>query len=145
MLKDIMRAFQAPDPSPLAVDDVRLALAALLVRVARTDGDYSEHEADVILHLLEQEYALSESEALALRSEAETLEAKAPDTVRFTRVIKDVVPYEERRRTVAVLWAVVLADGERDHEEDGFMRLAANLLGVNDRDSALARQSVRIE
>ncbi len=38
------------------------------------------------------------------------------------------------------LWQVVLADGERDHEEDALMRLLASLLGVNDRDSAIARQ-----
>ena len=36
--------------------------------------------------------------------------------------------------------AVVLADGERADEEDALLRLVANLLGVNDRDSALARQ-----
>ena len=38
------------------------------------------------------------------------------------------------------LWQVVLADGARDAEEDALMRLLASLLGVNDRDSALARQ-----
>ena len=38
------------------------------------------------------------------------------------------------------LWQVVLADGERDHEEDALMRLLASLLGVNDRDSAIARK-----
>ena len=40
------------------------------------------------------------------------------------------------------LWQVVLADGERDAEEDALVRLASNLLGINDRDSALARQRV---
>jgi hypothetical protein len=30
----------------------------------------------------------------------------------------------------------------RDHEEDALMRMTTNLLGVNDRDSALARQRV---
>ncbi len=38
------------------------------------------------------------------------------------------------------LWQVVLADGTRDQEEDALMRLLASLLGVNDRDSAIARQ-----
>ena len=36
---------------------------------------------------------------------------------------------------------VALADGARGHEEDGFLRLVANLLGVNDRDSGHARQA----
>ena len=71
---------------------------------------------------------------------AEALEAEAPDTVRFTRAIKEEVPYEERFNVVRALWQVVLADGARDAEEDALMRLLASLLGVNDRDSALARQ-----
>ena len=40
------------------------------------------------------------------------------------------------------LWGIVLADGERHKEESSLMRLIAKLLGVNDRDSAIARQSV---
>ncbi len=70
------------------------------------------------------------------------LETEAPDTVRFTRAIKDAVPYEDREGVIEALWEVVLADGVRDHEEDALLRLLANLLGVNDRDSNLARQRV---
>ena len=70
------------------------------------------------------------------------MEAEAPDTVRFTRAIKDAVPYEDRESVIEALWAVVLADGIRDHEEDAQLRLVANLLGVNDRDSNIARQRV---
>ena len=85
-------------------------------------------------------YNLSPKVAANLRAEAETIEAQAPDTVRFTRAIKDAVPYEDRFEVVKALWQVVLADGERDIEEDALMRLLASLLGVNDRDSAIARQ-----
>ena len=50
------------------------------------------------------------------------------------------MPYEKRFEVVRTLWQVVFADGERDHEEDALMRLLASLLGVNDRDSAIARR-----
>jgi uncharacterized tellurite resistance protein B-like protein len=60
--------------------------------------------------------------------------------VRFTQAIKAAVPYEDRRRVVESAWSVVLADGARADEEDALMRLVANLLGVNDRDSNLARR-----
>ena len=70
------------------------------------------------------------------------LESEAPDTVRFTRAIKDAVPYEERSQVIESLWEIALSDGERDHEEDALIRLVAPMLGVNDRDSALARQRV---
>ena len=118
----------------------RQAMAALMVRIAKSDDDYAVAECERIDAVLSVLYSLSTSEASALRLQAETLEANAPDTVRFTRAIKEEVPYEERFDVVRALWQVVLADGERDHEEDALMRLLASLLGVNDRDSAIARQ-----
>jgi uncharacterized tellurite resistance protein B-like protein len=116
------------------------AMAALMVRIAKSDDDYSATEIariDAVLGLL---YQLSANQAAKLRETAEALEAEAPDTVRFTRAIKEEVPYEERFDVVRALWQVVLADGARDAEEDALMRLLASLLGVNDRDSALARK-----
>jgi uncharacterized tellurite resistance protein B-like protein len=142
MFADILAAFRAPEPKRLTHEDSRLALTALLVRVARIDQDYSEVERQMILQLLMNRYNLAEDAARALREEAEKLEKDAPDTVRFTRVVKDTVPYEHRETVVEALWAVVLADNQRDHDEDGFMRLVVSLLGVNDRDSGLARQRV---
>jgi uncharacterized tellurite resistance protein B-like protein len=118
------------------------AMAALMVRIAKSDDDYAIAESERIDAILSILYGLSLVEASSLRSKAETLEADAPDTVRFTRAIKDAVPYEGRFDVVRALWQVVLADGERDHEEDALMRLLASLLGVNDRDSALARKEV---
>lgn len=142
MFADLLRRLAAPEPERLPEPDARLALAALLVRVARSDGDYAEVERDRIDRVLARRHGLSPFEAARLRGEAEGLEADAPDTVRFTRAIKDGVALEDRVGVLEAMWAVVLADGDRDEEEDGLLRLVANLLGINDRDSALARQRV---
>jgi uncharacterized tellurite resistance protein B-like protein len=83
---------------------------------------------------------LTPKAAAELRREAEQLESEAPDTVRFTRAIKDAVPYEDRLYVIETLWQVVLADGLRSQEEDALLRMVANFLGIEDRDSALARQ-----
>ncbi|NDR59109.1 TerB family tellurite resistance protein [Aliiruegeria sabulilitoris] len=142
MFADLLKRLVSPEPAQLPDPDARLALTALLVRVARSDNDYAEAEIDRIDRILVKRYELSPFEAAHLRGQAEVLEEQAPDTVRFTRAIKDAVPYEERSAVVEALWAVVLADGTRDEEEDALIRLVANLLGINDRDSALARQRV---
>ncbi|WP_136442805.1 TerB family tellurite resistance protein [Pacificoceanicola onchidii] len=142
MFGDFLRRLTAPEPAPLDDGDARLALTALLVRVARSDGVFDDSEKDRIDRIVCARYGLSPFEATALRKEAEVLEAEAPDTVRFTRAIKDAVAYEDRIGVIEALWDVVLADGQREAEEDALLRLAANLLGVNDRDSALARQRV---
>jgi len=117
-------------------------MAALLVRIARSDEVYDEDEKDLINKMLQSRYNLIDNQSEDIRKQAEELEAKAPDTVRFTRLIKDTVPFEDRKSVVKDLWSVVLSDGKRDAEENNSMRLIANLLGVNDKDSALARQSV---
>ncbi|RVT82809.1 TerB family tellurite resistance protein [Rhodobacteraceae bacterium CCMM004] len=141
---DLLRRLAAPDPDPdpLSDADARLALAALLVRIARADGHYDADEVHRIDRLLAARYGLGPFEVTRLRSEAEALEAEAPDTVRFTRAIKDAVPYEDRLGVIEALWAVVLADGVRDDEEDALLRMVAPMLGVSDRDSNIARQKV---
>ncbi|MGR3570396.1 tellurite resistance TerB family protein [Brevirhabdus sp.] len=142
MFSDFLKRLTAPDPAPLGEDDARLALAALLVRIARSDRDYAPAEIRRIDRVLKTRYGLTDQKAEELRSAAETLEAQAPDTVRFTRAIKDTVAYEQRESVMEALWSVVLADGSREDEEDALMRLVASLLGVNDRDSNLARRRV---
>lgn len=142
MFADLLKRLTAPQPDRLPAPDARLALTALLVRIARSDNDYSHAEIARIDRILTTRYGLSPFEATALRNEAEALEAAAPDTVRFTRSIKDAVSYEDRIGVIEALWSVVLADGVREQEEDAVLRLVSNLLGVSDRDSALARQRV---
>lgn len=142
MFADFLKRLTQPSPAPLTDSDARLALAALLVRVARADHDYAPEEKMRIDRILMARYMLTETDATALRAEAETLESEAPDTVRFTKSIKDAVAYEDRLAVIEALWSVVLADGARDDHEDALLRMVANLLGINDRDSALARQRV---
>lgn len=131
----------APTSDPLDQHDARLAMAALMVRVARADHDYAVEEISTIDKLLANKYNLDDADTAALRAEAEELEAKAPDTVRFTRLIKDAVPYEDRNAVVENLWRIVLVDDVRDDHENGFLHLVSHLLGVSDKDSALARQA----
>ena len=145
MFGDLLKKLTAAEPETLPDPDARLALSALLVRIAKSDGDYARVETTRIDKVLAHRYGLGPFEATKLRSEGEALEAEAPDTVRFTRAIKDGVPYEERTAVMEALWAVALADGARDEEEDSLMRMVASFLGVNDRDSNLARQRVEAQ
>jgi uncharacterized tellurite resistance protein B-like protein len=143
MFADFLKRLTQPEPEQLPDGDARLALTALLVRIARSDGVYDPAEVRRIDRIVSARYGLTPEAAADLRGDAETLEAQAPDTVRFTRAIKDAVPYDERMAVVVALWQVVLVDGERDKAEDALLRLVASLLGVSDVDSALARQKAQ--
>ncbi len=130
----------APAPAALPLDQAQLALAVLMVRLARADDDYSAVEVARIERVLVQRFQLTPGAAAALRAAAEVEEAGAPDTVRFTRALKAAVPIEERIGLFEALWSVVLADGGRDAQEDRLMRLLAPLLGLSDVESGLARR-----
>ena len=140
MFSDFLSRLTQPKPAPLVEDDARLALTALLVRIARSDNDYADTEMAQIDRISAERYGLSPFETASLRTRAEDLEAEAPDTVRFTRSIKEAVAYDDRLAVVQALWSVALADEQRTDEEDSLLRLVVSLLGVNDVDSALARQ-----
>lgn len=140
MVMGLLRRLAAPGPVALPAEEARLALAALLVRVARADGRYDAGEVARIERVLMGRFGLEAGGAAALRAEAEAVEAEAPDTVRFTRVLKEAVPLEDRIGLIEALWSVVLVDGARDAGEDRLMRMVAPLLGITDLESGLARQ-----
>ncbi|MBQ2260240.1 MAG: TerB family tellurite resistance protein [Loktanella sp.] len=142
MFADLIRRMTAPAPQILPDPDARLALGALLVRIARTDGSYDPAEKAQIDHTLMDRYGLTEAEATTLRRDCEVLESEAPDTVRFTRAIKEAVDYDNRLAVIEALWRVAMADGIRDDAEDSMMRMTASLLGVSDQDSNAARLRV---
>ncbi len=147
LLRFLRRGPVPPSCERLSAVDSRIALAALMVRIARSDHDYSAVEKLQIERVLQESYDLSGSQARAMRTEAEHVEARATDTVRFTRILKDAVPIEDRVKLLESLWSLVLADDNRDYREDSYMRLIADLLYVTGRDSAFARQraSARIK
>ena len=136
----LSRLLDAAQPAPLSAQDAEVAIAALLVRIARADDHYGEVEKHRIDQVLARRRGLDAAEAAERRAAAEMIEAEAPDTVRFTRTIKDRIELADRHDVLAAMWEVTYADGERSADEETLVRLVAGLLGINDRDSGLARQ-----
>ena len=140
MFDALLRRLTAPNPGRLPAADAHLSLATLLVRVARADNIYTQAEVDRIDRVLGLQFGIDPFAAARLRRDAEAMETVAPDTVRFTRALKDAVALEERAGMMQALWSVALADGVRDDTEDQVLRLVSNLLGLSDQDSAMARR-----
>ncbi|WP_307534528.1 TerB family tellurite resistance protein [Paracoccus sp. PAMC 22219] len=138
---DLLTRLMGDTAGPIDSGDAELAIAALLVRVARADDHYDQAERDRIEQVLSRR-GLTAPEAAARRAQAEALEAEASDTVRFTRQIKDRIALEDRRAVLAGLWEVALADHNRGADEDSLIRLVSSLLGMTDRESAQIRQQV---
>lgn len=132
----------AAEPKPLAPQDAEIAIAALLVRVARADDHYNAAEQGRIDEILARMHGIDLAEAAERRSVAEMIEAEAPDTVRFTRLVKDRVSPEDRAAIIHAMWQVALVDNHRHTHEESAIRLVSSLLGVPDRESAIQRQRI---
>jgi len=142
MIMDLLTRLMGNTTMRNSTGDAELAIAVLLVRVARADDTYTDSERCRVEELLVRR-GLPPEQARNLREQAEMLESEASDTVRFTRQIKDQIPLEDRQEILAAMWEVALADHDRDAEEDSLIRLVSGLLGITDRDSAEIRQQVR--
>ena len=136
----LSRLLESTSPTPLNGQDAEVAIAALMVRLAKADDRYGQAEKTRIDQVLARRRGLDHAAAAERRAAAEMIEAEAPDTVCFTRTIKDRVELADRHDIIAALWEVAYADGKRSADEESLVRLVAGLLGINDRDSALARQ-----
>ncbi|MBL8564484.1 MAG: TerB family tellurite resistance protein [Hyphomicrobiaceae bacterium] len=123
-------------------DDLRLAVAALLVEAARMDSSFGGEERDTISRLLAQRFELAEADVAALVAQAD---ARIQDTVQyfpFTHNINTHMSAEEKVGVIEMLWRVAYADGRLDPEEDRLIRQIAGLIHVPDRDRMLARRRV---
>ena len=118
------------------------AIAAILVRAAKTDNEYTESEEKLINHLLCNQLNISLDNARLLRIQGEKLEIEINDNVQLTRIIKQDIPFENRHQLIEQLWSVVLDDNNRTPEENKFMRVLTHLLGISDVNSAKARSKV---
>lgn len=138
MLDAIRKFFAAPETAA-AADAPPVAVAALLVELARSDADYTEAERGVVERLLAGLFGLDAVEARRVRLAGEAAQAAAPDLVRFTRVVKTRLSEADRLALMEGLWDVALSDGARDPHEDALLRKLAPLIAVSDRASAEAR------
>ena len=139
MLTRILNAFAAPKPQPLPEPDEKLALGALMVRVAKSDHTYKFSEISQIDRLLARLNGLKSIEAAKMRATCEKLDKAAPATEEFAHLIRETVSFEARIDALEALWEVVLADGKRREEELLVVDEVREALGLSEADSDKAR------
>lgn len=139
MLTRILHAFSDSKPAPLPEPDAKLALAALMVRVAKSDRNYQLAEIKQIDRLLTRIYGLGPVEAAKMRALSERLEHAAPDTDRFGHIIRETVSLDARLGALEALWEVVLSDGASTPEELSVIDAACEAMGLSHADSDAAR------
>ena len=133
----LLKGGHAPDPLP--EPDAKLALGALMVRVAKSDAVYRVEEISRIDRLLAQMNGLGPVDAAKMRALCEKIEAEAPATKKFALLIRETVSVEARIEAHEALWQVMLADGVRREEELAVVNQVRDALGLTEAQCDRAR------
>lgn len=112
----------------------QLALAALLVEMARADFDESHAEQMEMARLLAEHFSLSQQEAHELLANAAAARDEAACLFDFTRALHQSLDADQKQSVIRLLWQVALADNQLNKYEDYLVRKVAELLYVPDSD-----------
>ena len=142
MLNRLLKLLEAPETKPLAQDDLRMAVAILLIEAAHMDDSFDANERAHIETLLRDKFHLSPGEEAELIETAEAAVKRSAQLHPYTRVAFVQMTPAERCRMIEMLWEVAYADGVLDPEEDLLLRRVAGLLYVSDEERVAARLRV---
>ncbi len=111
--------------------DSQFLVAALLVFVAKGDGNISEDEVKKMLQLVSEHFHLESGESLALLNRAMGDLADNPDLVGLLKELSKVLSPTEKEDIAVMLLKVIAADGIRDVDEMEMMNVAAEIIDIS--------------
>ena len=113
------------------VYDSQYLVAALLVSVAKSDGNISENETAKMLQLVGGHFQLKSSESLELLTRAMASLAENPDLTSLLKELSSVLTSADKEDVAVMLLKVVAADGRQDAEEMDTLSQAAEIIDIS--------------
>lgn len=109
---------------------LRLAVAALLLEMARMDDSMRAEECAWVEEAVRERFELTPGEARELLALAEAERRDATDYFQFTSLINRHYGPEERVAVVRELWRIAYSDATLHQHEEHLVRKLADLLYV---------------
>jgi len=146
-IRDFFRKAIAPDDDApqLQAQRLQLATAALMLEMARVDGEVSADEERAMREALQARFDLEPQQLETLLALAEAEARDSAGDYAFTSLINKGFSPEEKVRIIEYMWQIAYADGHVDAHENHFMRKLADLLYISRADYAAAKQKARGE
>ena len=119
-----------------------LVTAALMIEMARADGQVAEVELSQIKQMLEERFNLLNDDQVALMALASDKADHATSLFEFTTELKALLDQPTRIEMVELLWSVAYADNKLDKYEEQLVRKVADLLYVSHADFIAAKLRV---
>jgi uncharacterized tellurite resistance protein B-like protein len=112
----------------------QIATAALLVEIAKADGDFSDNERKRIIDLMKEEFSLDDN---CVNELLELSEQKVRDSIsvyEFSSVINEKFSHQEKLELLKNLWRIVYEDGKLDSHEDWLIKIIGSTLNLEHKD-----------
>ena len=111
--------------------DIRVAVCALCIEMARIDKQFTPEELEKVLAILKEKYQLPAENAQALMAAAEQELEESVDLWQFARLINANYHIDAKLEIVEILWQIVYVDGKMDAHEHYLMNRLSNLLRLS--------------
>ena len=111
--------------------DVRVAVCALLLDMAHIDEAFTKVEMDRIVKLLEERFGMNHEHVDGLLAESERALKQSIDYWQFTNLINANYSTAEKIAIIEMLWQIIYADGQLDHQENYLVHKLAELLRLS--------------
>jgi uncharacterized tellurite resistance protein B-like protein len=124
-------------------EKLKVASAALLMEMMRTEHACDNEKLDLILILLEQSFGLSKVQASDLMEIAEQKREQATDYFEFTHLIHTEFTSDQKIQLIESLWKIAFVDNNLDVDEEYLVDKVARLLFIPRAVVLQARNRVR--
>jgi uncharacterized tellurite resistance protein B-like protein len=125
-------------------DELGIAIAVLMLEVAKSDFDESDSEIQTMALWLEsQDLGLTQRGILQLLESAREEQARSAGLFEYTRRACEQMSMGERVQLVEQFWRIAYADGIIDKYEEAAIRKASELLYVTHSDFIRAKLSAQ--
>ena len=123
--------------------EIELTALVLAYEIARSDGDISEPEREILLKDIKKIAPIVNKEEGAI---LEILEKFSKNSVSFHEFIEDInkeYSKNEKLSLITILWGVAFADSILDLDEERLVRRIADLIHIKDIDVLRIKDQVK--
>lgn len=100
--------------------DLHIAALVVLIEMAGTDSSVASQEAEAVCALMAKEFGIPDQDLPELVQIAIEAKKSAQKIDQFVKQINESLNVVQRQRLLAMVWAIVLADGKVDKFEQRF-------------------------
>ncbi len=121
----------------------QVATAALLIEMAKADGDFSDHERNRIFKLLQNDFELDDE---CVNELLELSKQKVKDSIsvyEFSSVINNSFTQQEKIELMKNLWRIIYENGKLDSHEDQLIKIIGSTLNLEHKDIIGAKLFVK--